>query len=301
MKVLCFGSMNLDHVYALDHIVPPGETISSYSRETFAGGKGLNQSIAMAKAGLPVWHAGISGNGGEILLQTLEENGVDISLIRRENARSGHTIIQVDSGGQNCILLYGGTNRMVTPEYIDEALAAFGSGDMILLQNEVNLLDRIIDRACEKGIKVVLNPSPFDEAIAKCDLNKVSLFLVNEVEGAQISGMSADEPRRILDWFIVHYPNAEVILTLGAKGAWYVGGGMRYFHPSMPTDVVDTTAVGDTFSGYFLEGWMNGRDVLESLYRATKAASIAVSRKGAAPSIPWASELDTPGKAAEKR
>lgn len=301
MKVLCFGSMNLDHVYALDHIVTPGETISSYSRETFAGGKGLNQSIAMAKAGLPVWHAGISGNGGEILLQTLEENGVDISLIRRENARSGHTIIQVDSGGQNCILLYGGTNRMVTPEYIDEALAAFGSGDMILLQNEVNLLDRIIDRACEKGIRVVLNPSPFDEAIAKCDLNKVSLLLVNEVEGAQISGMSAEEPRRILDWFIVHYPNAEVILTLGAKGAWYVGGGMRYFHPSVPTDVVDTTAAGDTFSGYFLEGWMNGRDPLESLYRATKAASIAVSRKGAAPSIPWAYELDTAGKAAEKR
>lgn len=292
MKALCFGSMNLDYVYSLNHIVTPGETIFSSGRETFVGGKGLNQSVAMAKAGLPVWHAGISGVGGEILLNTLEENGVDVSLIRKENAEPGHTIIQVDSNGQNCIILFGGTNRMVTQEYIDEALAPFGPDDMILLQNEVNLLDQIIDKAFEKGIRVVLNPSPFDDAITKCDLNKVSLFLVNEVEGAQISGVPAEEPRRILDWFIANYPHAEVILTLGAEGAWYAGRGMRYFHESVPTVAVDTTAAGDTFSGYFLEGWMTGRSIEESMSRAARAASIAVSRKGAAPSIPWASELN---------
>lgn len=291
MKALCFGSMNIDYVYSLDHIVVPGETIFSSGREIFVGGKGLNQSIAMAKAGLPVWHAGISGEGGEILVDALRENGVNTSLIRKENAQPGHTIIQVDAKGQNCIILFGGTNRMVTQEYIDEALASFGPGDMILLQNEVNLLDQIIEKAFEKGIKVVLNPSPFDSAISECDLNKVSLFLVNEVEAAQISGVSAQDPEGILDWFAEHHPNAEVILTLGADGAWYSGNGIRKFQYAMKVKAVDTTAAGDTFSGYFLEGWMTGRTIEESLYRAAKAASIAVTRKGAAPSIPWAGEI----------
>lgn len=292
MKVLCFGSMNLDYVYSLDHIVAPGETIFAPSREVFVGGKGLNQAIAMAKAGLPVWHAGIAGNGGEPLLEALRDNGVDVSLIEHKDAQPGHTIIQVDANGQNSIILYGGTNRLVTPEYIARTMSQFAAGDMILLQNEVNRLDEIIDAASARGMKVVLNPSPFDEAIGRCDLRKVSLFLVNEVEGAQISGCSAQEPEKILDWFAAQYAGAEIVLTLGAAGAWYAGNGVRRFQEAIPTKAVDTTAAGDTFSGYFLEGWMTGRSVEEALRRAARAASIAVSRKGAAPSIPWARELE---------
>ena len=292
MKALCFGSMNIDYVYSLDHIVTPGETIASSKREVFAGGKGLNQSVAMAKAGLPVWHAGVSGNGGRLLLDTLEENGVNTSLIREEDTMPGHTIIQVDAGGQNSIILFGGTNQRVTEEYIETVMQSFGPGDLVLLQNEVNLVDKIIDAAHAKGMRVVLNPSPFNEAIGKCDLNRISLFLVNEVEGAQISGIPADRPGEILDWFEAHYPQAQVVLTLGSQGAWYSGGGTRCFQPAIPTKAVDTTAAGDTFSGYFLEGWMTGRTVEEALERAARAASIAVSRKGAAPSIPLARELE---------
>lgn len=292
MKALCFGSMNLDYVYSVDHIVMPGETINSTRREVFAGGKGLNQSVAMAKAGLPVWHAGVLGKDSGLLLEVLDENGVNTTLVHRENAEPGHTIIQVDSSGQNCILLYGGTNRLVTPEYIDEVLDCFGDEDMILLQNEINLLNQIIDKAYEKQIRVVLNPSPFDAEILKCDLHKVCLFLVNEVEAAQMSGISASEPEQILDWFAKHYPAAEVILTLGSEGAWYAGKEQRYFQKAVPVKTVDTTAAGDTFTGYFLEGWMNGRSVQESLRRAAIAASIAVSRKGAAPSIPIVKELE---------
>ena len=177
MKALCFGSMNIDYVYSLDHIVTPGETIASTKREVFAGGKGLNQSIVMAKAGLPVWHAGISGNGGRLLLDTLEENGVNTSLIREEDTMPGHTIIQVDAGGQNSIILFGGTNQRVTEAYVDTVLRSFGAGDLVLLQNEVNLVDRIIDSAYARGMRVVLNPSPFNEAIGHCNLNHVSLFL----------------------------------------------------------------------------------------------------------------------------
>lgn len=292
MKALCFGSMNIDYVYSLDHIVTPGETIASSKREVFAGGKGLNQSVAMAKAGLPVWHAGVSGNGGRLLLDTLEENGVNTSLIREEDTMPGHTIIQVDAGGQNSIILFGGTNQRVTEEYIETVMQSFGPGDLVLLQNEVNLVDKIIDAAHAKGMRVVLNPSPFNEAIGKCDLNRISLFLVNEVEGAQISGIPSTQPEQILQWFAQHHPQAEVVLTLGAEGAWYAGRGERYFCPARKVKAVDTTAAGDTFTGFFLEGWMNGRPIEECMARATKAAAIAVSRKGAAPSIPLASELE---------
>ena len=292
MKALCFGSMNIDYVYSLDHIVTPGETIASSKREVFAGGKGLNQSVAMAKAGLPVWHAGVSGNGGRLLLDTLEESGVNTSLIREEDTMPGHTIIQVDAGGQNSIILFGGTNQRVTEEYIETVMQSFGPGDLVLLQNEVNLVDKIIDAAHAKGMRVVLNPSPFNEAIGKCDLNRISLFLVNEVEGAQISGIPSTQPEQILQWFAQHHPQAEVVLTLGAEGAWYAGRGERHFCPARKVKAVDTTAAGDTFTGFFLEGWMNGRPIEECMARATKAAAIAVSRKGAAPSIPLASELE---------
>ena len=292
MKALCFGSMNIDYVYSLDHIVGPGETIFSTGRETFAGGKGLNQSVAMAKAGLPVWHAGICGTGGELLIDTLRENGVDTSLVRREDSPPGHTVIQVDARGQNCIIVYGGTNRRVTPEYIAEALSGFGEGDMVLLQNEVNRLGEIIDAAHARGMRVVLNPSPFDPAVLECDLDKVDLFLVNEIEGAQISGLPATAPEAILDWFASAHPKSAVILTLGADGAWYSDAAVRRYQSAVPPKAVDTPAAGGTFTGFFLEGWLTGRGIEESLLRAARASSIAVSRPGAAPSIPSAAERD---------
>ena len=246
----------------------------------------------MAKAGLPVWHAGICGTGGELLIDTLRENGVDTSLIRREDSLPGHTVIQVDARGQNCIIVYGGTNRRVTPEYIAEALSGFGEGDMVLLQNEVNRLGEIIDAAHARGMRVVLNPSPFDAAVLECELGKVDLFLVNEIEGAQISGLPATAPEAILDWFASAHPKSAVILTLGADGAWYSDAAVRRYQSAVPTKAVDTTAAGDTFTGFFLEGWMTGRSIEESLLRAARASSIAVSRPGAAPSIPSAAELD---------
>lgn len=289
MKVLCFGSLNLDYVYTLDHIVAPGETISSICRDIFAGGKGLNQSIALAKAGLPVWHAGMLGDDGGLLLNMLKKNHVDVSLIRQTNGPTGHTIIQVDRNGQNSIVLFGGSNRQITSEFIDEVLSKFSEGDLILLQNEINRLNEIINKAYEKKMRIALNPSPFNKAVTACDLSKITVFLINEVEGAQITGHT--DPEEILDWFASEYPKADVVLTLGGEGARLLSKGRKYIQPVMPTEVVDTTAAGDTFTGFYLEGFLTGRSAEESLRRAAKASSITVSRKGAAPSIPTKEEL----------
>ena len=150
MKVLNYGSLNVDYVYSVDHIIVGGETQHSSKLEVFSGGKGLNQSIALAKAGVPVYHAGIVGTDGDILLDACKEAGVNTKYIRRLPVKGGHTMIQVDKNAQNCIILYGGTNQMQTKEFVDEVLADFGEGDYLILQNEINMLDYIIDQAYEK-------------------------------------------------------------------------------------------------------------------------------------------------------
>ena len=289
MKVLNYGSLNVDNVYSLHHIVQAGETILSGEMNIYAGGKGLNQSIALSKAGVPVYHAGIIGSDGDILLETCRQYGVDTTFIKKLNVKGGHTIIQVDEKGQNCIILYGGTNQMQTKEYIDQVLSAFSEGDYLVLQNEVNLLDYLIDRAYEKGMKIILNPSPYDERLDACDLKKVSLFLLNEVEGEQVTGSS--DPDEILSKLAEQFPEATFVLTLGSKGAVYYDGSQKVFQDIFKVKAVDTTAAGDTFSGYFIAGLIAGMEIPDILRMAAKASSIAVSRPGAAPSIPYMEEV----------
>lgn len=295
MQVLNFGSLNVDYVYRVAHMMRPGETQQSYGMEVFAGGKGMNQSIAAARAGAQIYHAGMVGkDDGQFLLDICRENHVNTDFIRVIDGKSGHTIIQVDDNAQNCILLYGGSNRRFTKEYVDEVLAKFGADDFLILQNETNLLDYIIDRAYEKGMKIILNPSPFDEGLNSCDLFKVSVFLVNEIEGRQLAGAAfetEEDGNRLVDAILKVYPKAQVVLTMGDKGAFYGGGEKRHYQPCFQVKAVDTTAAGDTFTGYFVFGLLNGYEIEKSLELAAKAASIAVSRSGAVPSIPVMEEV----------
>ncbi len=295
MRVLNFGSLNVDYVYRVAHIMRPGETQQSYGMEVFAGGKGMNQSIAAARAGAEIYHAGMVGkDDGQFLLDICKENHVNTDFIRVMDGKSGHTIIQVDDNAQNCILLYGGSNRMFTKEYVDEVLADFGADDFLILQNETNLLDYIIDKAYEKGMKIILNPSPFDDGLDSCDMSKVSVFLVNEIEGRLLAGKdfeTEEDGNRLVDAILKVYPKAQVVLTMGDKGAFYGGEEKRYYQKCFPVKAVDTTAAGDTFTGYFVFGLMNGYEIEKSLELAAKAASIAVSRSGAVPSIPVMEEV----------
>ena len=290
MKILNFGSLNLDYVYNVDHMVEAGETLTSAERNIFCGGKGLNQSIALARAGARVFHAGQIGAEGEILRSTLAQEGVDIRYIKTADVPTGHALIQVDKNGQNCILLYGGANRAMSFEYIDEVLDDFDRGDILILQNEVNLLDYIIDRAWEKGMRIVLNPSPFDEHIAKCDLQKISILLLNEVEGAQLCGRNS--PEAILEHLRKEYPEVKAVLTLGSSGSVYQDVNLQHHQMIFPVEAVDTTAAGDTFTGYFIAELLEKNNAVEGLEIAAKAAAIAVTRRGAAPSIPTKAEVE---------
>lgn len=289
MRFLNFGSLNLDYVYQVDHMVQPGETLASGAMNIFCGGKGLNQSIALAKAGAEVYHAGLIGGEGAMLKDAMEEAGVCCDFVRTIKGRSGHAIIQVDQNGQNCILLYGGANRSVTSEYIDEVLAEFAAGDVLLLQNEINKLDEVVDKAHDRGMHIVLNPSPFDDALKAVDMSKISTLILNEVEGEQMTGEA--DPTKAMEWLGEHYPQMTVVMTLGEDGAVCRQGEAFVREPAYRVDVVDTTAAGDTFTGYFLVARAEGMDASECLKLAQKAASIAVTRAGAAPSIPVCSEV----------
>lgn len=289
MKVLNFGSLNLDYVYQMESILIPGETQASKSRQTFCGGKGLNQSIALAKAGVPVYHAGLIGEDGEPLLEVCRENGVSTEFIRQIPGPSGHTVIQVDKNGQNCILLFGGSNRSMTRGFIDSVLESFSEGDMILLQNEINELAYIIDCAYKKKMMIVLNPSPYDGALEACNLSKISLFLMNEIEGYQITGDK--EPEVILRKMREMYPKAATVLTLGGDGSVYQDDTGIYRQGIYKVKAVDTTAAGDTFTGYFIASILDHMPAADGLKMAAKASAIAVSRPGATPSIPLRSEV----------
>lgn len=290
MKILSFGSLNLDHVYHVNEFVQAGETITSLDYSSFPGGKGLNQSIAAARAGAQVYHAGAIGPDGGLLKATLENAGVHSDYIKISDVASGHAIIQVNGDGQNCIIVFGGANRQNIKEDIDRVLTQFEKGDVLLLQNEINNLPYLIEKGHERGLQVVLNPSPVTKDLLECPFNDVDIFILNEIEGALLSGEKGS--RQILDALSIDYPRARILLTLGSDGCMYKDSDYETSLGIFKTEVADTTAAGDTFCGYFLACLCAGRKVEYALRCATAAAALAVSRHGASASIPAMEEVE---------
>lgn len=283
MKILNFGSCNVDYVYSLDHIVVPGETLSAQKRAVFPGGKGLNQSVAAARAGAAVFHAGVIGTDGEMLRSILADSGADVTYLERSDSPNGHAIIQLSKTAQNSIFLYEGTNGMITEEMIERVLAQFGEGDILLLQNEISNVPYLIRRGHEKGMTVVFNPAPFDESLRSLELSGIDYLVLNEVEAAGFFG-TEDVPtmlQRAKQW-----PRLKLVITLGKQGCVYADSTRQIACPAFLVEAVDTTAAGDTFTGYFVAMLASGRPVEDALRLGCAASALAVSAMGAAPSIP---------------
>ena len=289
MKIYNLGSLNIDYVYAVDHILAGGETLSSESMAIFPGGKGLNQSVALAKAGAKVIHGAVIGDKGELLMQALLDAGVDADRIEKRSGSCGHTVIQVDKNGQNCILLFPGTNYAVDSNYIQQFLQDAQENDILLLQNEVSGLDAAFEIAHSKKMQIVFNPSPFHSDIKKLPLHYVTWWFCNEIEGAALFG--SEQPEEIAKEFLKRYPNSNLVLTLGIKGSIFVNADACIEQPIYEVSTVDTTAAGDTFTGYFLAAIIAGKDVAFSLDIAARASAITVSRQGASASIPTLDEV----------
>ena len=283
-KILNIGSLNLDYVYAVPHFVAAGETLLAGRRDVFAGGKGLNQTVAAARAGAKVFHGGAVGADGGMLLDLLRDAGADVSAVAQVDVPTGHAIIQVSPQGENSIIILGGANRAVSPETVAAALDKVDAGDILLLQNEINGLDGIIRRAAEKGLRILFNPAPMEASVKDLPLQLLDTLIVNEGEGQALGGD--------MDALRAAYPRQRILLTQGSRGACLWTGSECLFQPAFPVKAVDTTAAGDCFLGYYAAALAEDLPYADALRLAAAASALAVQRPGAAPSIPLRGEVE---------
>ena len=225
MKILNIGSLNIDKVYSVDHFVQAGETLTAPHAETFSGGKGLNQSVALARAGAEVYAAGAVGPDGLFLKALLEQSGADTRYLQvMEGEVTGHAIIQLVPSGQNSIIISAGANGALTETYIDDTLSHFGPGDLLLLQNETSNVPYAMKKAKELGLKVAFNASPITAQIFEYPLELVDYFIINEIEGQAIAGCEETGHKAILAALAARFPKAVIVLTLGKDGVLYHSG-----------------------------------------------------------------------------
>ena len=285
MKVLNFGSLNIDFVYKVPHIVRPGETLSSSGLTINAGGKGANQSAALAKAGVNVFHAGKIGADGRWLLEKLNAFGVNTDFVTVSDGKTGNAIIQVSDNGENAIVLFGGGNKEISRQDITKVLGNFKRGDILLLQNEISNIPFIMETAAQAGLKIVFNPAPFEPAILTYPLDAVDIFVVNETEGSGLAGGDSD-PKSIMQKLTHTYKGKDIILTLGKNGVLFGRDNFRAAADIIDVPVVDTIAAGDTFIGYYIAGLIQDTPIQEILRIACIASSLTVSKPGAMDAIP---------------
>ena len=290
-RILNLGSINIDHVYRVDHFVQPGETLASDSLSVVLGGKGANQSFAIVCAGGEVKHLGRVNEADHWVFSYLINNGIDTSLIEPVDVATGHAIIQVDSHGENCILLHGGANQSFEPNKLQAIISQYEAGDYLLMQNETNAIDFAFELAIKQGMKVVLNPAPMSDAIHDLPLEELDTLIVNFGEAQSLSKQTALDD--VSDELLEMLPNTRIVITLGAQGAILLNNGSLTRVAAKPAEVVDTTGAGDTFVGYFLSAIVDGLSDFDALDRACHAAALAVETAGAMPSIPKLGQLMT--------
>lgn len=282
MAIHNLGSINIDHSYRLDHLPAPGETIAARTLVTGLGGKGANQSIAIARAGGAVRHIGAIGPEGQWTVDRLAADGVDVSHVARGEVPTGHAIIAVDDAAENAIILFSGANRQVTANQVGLAIRQANPGDWLLLQNETSAGVEAARLARGRGLKVCYCAAPFDPEAVRDILPVTDLLSVNEVEEAQLR---AALPQGALD-------GIDRLVTYGSRGAAYITGAAATRVDAFKVAPVDTTGAGDTFLGYSLSGIDAGQPLDVALTRASAAAAIQVTRPGAAEAIPMGGEVD---------
>jgi len=278
------GSINIDYVYRVAHFVQPGETLASRSLETLLGGKGANQSVALARANCTVRHVGRVSRSDAWAVELLADAGVDTTLLHQVDEPSGHAIIQVDDAGENAIVLHGGANQGFTEQNIIDALGDAGPDDWLLMQNECNAIDRVLKEATRREMRIAFNPAPMTDTVMSLPLEQCAVLILNENEAAALAGVSDEAHAASI--LRTRYPDTDIVLTLGARGARLLRGVDTLSATGVSVDVVDTTGAGDTFVGYYLASMIRQLTPQQALDYACRAAALSVTRVGATPSIP---------------
>ncbi|MBM7687520.1 ribokinase [Enterococcus ureilyticus] len=282
-KVAVIGSISTDFVVTTKIIPNQGETLVGESFQTFFGGKGANQAIALSRSGLDVSMIGAVGKDvfGQALIDNLKENGINTDMIQTvDTAESGSAHIQV-MDGDNRIIIIPGANDRLSIDVVKQYQQQLQQMEMVILQNEipVETIEYIIDFCATQRIQVLYNPAPAKE-ISEEYIEKVTYLTPNEHEAVLLFGNK--ERAEVLR----NYPN-KLIITLGNQGATFFDGEAEVIVPAQKVaTVIDTTGAGDTFNGYFAKGILEGLTIAESLKLGNAASAIAIQTKGAQNGIP---------------
>ncbi|WP_240612340.1 ribokinase [Salinicola lusitanus] len=288
-----YGSINIDHVYRVPHLVRPGETLSSTSLHQVLGGKGANQSLALARAGGRVAHWGRLHEGDRWALEPLTRAGVDTADIELIDGASGHALIQVDDDAENAIILYPGANHGFDDGRLEALVGSAVPGSWILLQNECNDAGKMLRLAADNGLSIAFNPAPLSAEIAGLPLDLCQLLFLNRGEAAALVGAEESvDSDTLLEALATRLPDVEIVLTLGGQGACHQHRGERVMLAAHKVEAIDTTAAGDTFIGYFMAARQRGDDIEQALRLATTASALCVQKAGAEPSIPDADAVE---------
>jgi len=282
------GSINIDHVYRVARLPVPGETCAATDYARFLGGKGVNQSIAITRAGGRVRHVGAVGPDGDWALTEISRFGVDPRDIERVAAPTGHAIIHVDDCGENVIVILGGANQAIDLDrleaILDDARSTSDRPVWVLLQNETNGPVEIVRLAKAAGCRVAYCAAPFLPERVRELMGDIDLLALNAGEAAALAESLAMD--------IASVPVPEILVTCGRDGAMLRSGDRVIRQDAFAVDPVDTTGAGDTFLGSFLAGYSRGVPAHEALRYAAAASAVQVTRPGAAAAIPVRADVE---------
>ena len=305
-KVLVVGSIMQDLIVQTEKVPTSGESVFGLFFASAPGGKGANQAVAASKAGVEVKMIGKIGNDpfGNNVINAIQNNGVDISsILTSSTVSTGVAVITVEvkkDGNTNSICVVPGSNMDISIDeikYLENEIKQYSA---VILQLEISMEvnEYIAKLAKENDVTVFLNPAPY-KPMSKQLLSNVDFIIPNEHEASDITGIKLKETDASRDEVILMGKELlslgvkNCIITLGKNGSVYINEDEIYFNPAIICEnVVDPTAAGDTFIGYFVASYVNGLNIKECMRVASYASKITVSRLGAMPSIPTNKEVE---------
>ena len=297
-KLVVLGSINADHILNLESFPTPGETVTGQHYQVAFGGKGANQAVAAGRSGADIAFIACTGDDdiGERIRRQLERDRIDVAPVRAVKEQStGVALIFVNAEGENVIGIHAGANASLSVGQVAAEEARIAGAQALLMQLE-SPLESVLAAAKiahQHQTTVVLNPAPA-RALSDELLSLIDIITPNETEAEKLTGIrvenddDAAKAARVL-----HEKGIGIVMiTLGSRGVWVSHDGQGRRVPGFKVQAVDTIAAGDTFNGAFVTALLEGTALDEAIRFAHAAAAIAVTRKGAQPSVPWREEID---------
>lgn len=297
--IVVVGSMNVDIALRASKIPSPGETVRASDVVLGPGGKGLNQAIAAARLGATVHMVGQVGEDrlADVPLSALADAGVDTSYVKSCSDRAtGTAVIVVEEvGGQNAIIVAGGANGLVSPDWVRSAAPAFSSARVLLVQLEVpdESVEAALALAAEQGLIRILDPAPY-RPLSDDLLGRIDVLTPNENEASRLAEMEVidRDSAALAGRKLQAKTKGDVVITLGHQGCVWVSASDLVCFDAPEVESLDSTGAGDAFNGALAFGLANGEPMERALERAVAAGSASTLRAGAAASMPTPRDLE---------